>query len=270
MSNRALGIDFISVLGLPPVEFVALAAELGCPQISIGLSPITANPHHYPAWSMREDAALRRDFRRALADNAVTLSLGEAFLILPGTQMRDTEADLDAMRDIGLKKVNILALETDWPRAMAELALFTAMAQAREMQVTLELLPGAGVGSLAGALAALREVGNPNLRLLVDAMHAYRSGATSAEIAGLDPAIIGHVQLCDVPKTSELSYGEEARHSRLPLGEGDLPLAEFIAALPADMAIGLEIPMLGKAEAGIGPYERLKPSVEFARRLLAS
>ena len=37
--NR-LGIENISVFGLPPVEFVNLAADLGCRYISTGLEPI--------------------------------------------------------------------------------------------------------------------------------------------------------------------------------------------------------------------------------------
>lgn len=82
-------------------------------------------------------------------------------------------------------------------------------------------------------------------------MHVYRSGATSAELAALDPAIIGNIQLRDVPKNAGLDYGEEAIPHRLPPGEGVLPLADFIAALPTEQPIGLEIPMPGKAEAGI-------------------
>jgi hypothetical protein len=34
-SRDRVGIEFISVFGLPPVEFVALAAELGCRQIGM-------------------------------------------------------------------------------------------------------------------------------------------------------------------------------------------------------------------------------------------
>lgn len=265
--SRPLGIDFISVFGMPPLPFAALAAELGCRQISIGLSPITVNPHGYPAWSMRDDAALRRDFRQALDDHGISLSVGEAFLIRPGAEIADAAGDLDRMREIGVPQVNVLALEPDWPRAITELARFTDMAAERGMGATLELMPGMPIGPLDRALAALREVGKPSLRLLLDSMHLYRSGAATADIAAIDPAVIGHVQLCDVPKTSSLPYGEEARHHRLPPGEGTLPLRDFIAALPANLPIGLEIPMLAKAEAGIGPHERLKPCIDAARAL---
>ena len=54
--NR-LGIENISVFGLPPVEFVNLAADLGCRYISIGLESIAYNPQGYPKFSLREDKA---------------------------------------------------------------------------------------------------------------------------------------------------------------------------------------------------------------------
>jgi hypothetical protein len=37
LKTERLGIEFLSVFGLPPVEFVNLAADLGCRYISTGL-----------------------------------------------------------------------------------------------------------------------------------------------------------------------------------------------------------------------------------------
>src|SRR5262245_31146217 len=51
-----LGIELLSVFGLPPVEFVNLAADLGCRYISSGLSAGPYNPHGYPSFSLRDDA----------------------------------------------------------------------------------------------------------------------------------------------------------------------------------------------------------------------
>ena len=39
-----LGIEHISAFGLPPVEFVGLAADLGCSDIGLTLTPIDFNP----------------------------------------------------------------------------------------------------------------------------------------------------------------------------------------------------------------------------------
>ena len=77
-------------------------------------------------------------------------------------------------------------------------------------------------------------------------------------------AMIAYVQLCDVPMPAQTGdYGEEARHERCCPGEGDLPLAEFLAALPADITIGLEVPMISKAAAGIGVREALRSDLDL-------
>ena len=90
-----------------------------------------------------------------------------------------------------------------------------------------------------------------------------------ADLARIDLARIGYVQLCDVPMPAKTDdYGAEARHNRLPVGEGDLPLREFVKALPENLQIGLELPMVAKAQAGISVRDALAPSIAAARDLL--
>ena len=65
-----------------------------------------------------------------------------------------------------------------------------------------------------------------------------------------------------------MEYGHEAGHERLAPGEGELPLAEVVAAIPHGTPVSLEAPMLSKAQAGIGPEERLAPALAATRALL--
>jgi sugar phosphate isomerase/epimerase len=266
-----LSIDFISVFGLPPVQFVALAADLECQHISIALTPMASNPHNYPLWSLRDDGGLRREMISAMRDRGVTISLGEGFLVRPGADVRGVAADMDLMSELGVPTVNILSLEPDRSRALDQLAAFAGMAAARGLQATLELMPGLPIGDLPAAVAAVRELGQPNFRLLLDAMHVFRSGAQVADIAALDPNLIGYAQLCDVPLVSRhAGYADEARHERMPPGEGELPLLDFLSELPRHVIIGLEVPMLGRAKAGVSPYHRLSGCVAVTRDLLAA
>ena len=50
---------------------------------------------------------------------------------------------------------------------------------------------------------------------------------------------------------------------------GELPLLDVLRALPRGLPVGLEVPLRSKAEASVGPRERLGLVVENARRLLA-
>jgi sugar phosphate isomerase/epimerase len=268
--TRAIGIDFISFTGLPPVQSVALAAELGCRHISIALTPMPGEVPRYPQWSLRDDAVLRRDLIAAQRDHNVTIALGEGFLIRPGVDLKDAAADLHIMAALGIPIANVVAIDPDWNRAIDQLGIFAELAAASGLRATLEMMPFMLLGDLAKSVAAIRQTGNPNLFLLLDSMHVFRSGATAADVAALDPAMIGYVQLCDVPLVSQFaSYGEEARFERLPPGAGELPLADFIAALPADQMLGLEIPMRGKALAGITPAKALAPAVAATLAMLS-
>ena len=48
-----------------------------------------------------------------------------------------------------------------------------------------------------------------------------------------------------------------------------MPLAEFVAALPRHLVLGLEVPLRSEVEAGIGTEQRLRRCVETTRKFLA-
>lgn len=266
----SIGIEFISVFGLPPLEFVALAADLNCRYIGMALAPLPglANPHNYPAWSLREDLGLRRKFMAALRDRDVTISLGEGFIGRPGADTQTIARDLDVMAELGVQCVNFLSVDADRGGAFDQCGDFARMAAARGLNATLEFLPGLSIGDLPNAVAAVRHVGMANFRLLLDAMHVFRSGAVAADVAALDPSLIGYLQLCDVPRVSRFAnYADEARHHRLPPGKGELPLLDLLVATPPGVVVGLEVPMLDEARAGVAPCDRLFSCVTATRAL---
>lgn len=266
-----IGIEFISVLGMPPRQFVAFAADMGCSSISLALQPMFAeNPHGYPAWSLRNDAALRRETIAALHDRGVRLSMGEGFLARPDADIDDCVADLDLMLELGAQRVNIVSIDSDVSRTFDQCARFAALANERNMDAVIEYLPGMAIGHLAMAVAAVTHAANPRFGVLVDAMHFFRSGSQPADLQAVDPALIAYAQICDVPRVSAWpDYFHEARFERLPPGQGELPLQEFLAAIPADRVIGIEVPMLTAATAGVSPAERIAQMVVATSGLLA-
>lgn len=263
-----LGLECLSVFGLHPVEFIRLAAELGCGHVSLNFQRSANRLPTYPEASFRDDPTLRREIGAALGDCGVELALMEGFALTPQNSADDHAGDLDMTAELGAKAICAVSLDRDMGRTHAQFARLAEMAAARGLVATTEV--GAGViRSLGAALEAVRQVNDPGFRLLIDTMHFFRSGSTVADFAALDPAFVGHIQLCDVPMPAAIaSYMEEALYERRAPGDGDLPLAEFIAHVPENVAIGLEVPIRSEAEAGIAPRERLERCVEAARRLL--
>jgi sugar phosphate isomerase/epimerase len=116
----------------------------------------------------------------------------------------------------------------------------------------------------------VEHVGRPDFGLVIDAMHLFRSGASAADVAALDPAIIAHIQLCDVPvAVAAEGYGYEASFERLCPGAGELPLQSLVEALPRGRTIGLEIPMKTRTLAGDSFDDQFAPCLAAARAMLA-
>ena len=269
-ASPPVGIERLCVFGMPPVEFVRLAADLDCPCVGLGLTPHRAyNPHGYPDWSLRDDAALRRETRAALQASGVGLALMEGFGVGPGANPDRQAADLDAVAELGGRRINAASLERDLDRAAAGFAVLAEQAAARGIETVIEIGPGAA-RTLAAAVDLVGRIGRPDARLLVDSMHFFRFGSRVDELRAVDPALIGYVQLCDAPARSAFaSYMDEALHDRLAPGEGELPLADLIAAVPPDVVISVEVPQRVLVEAGMGPRERVARSATAARRLIA-
>ena len=91
------------------------------------------------------------------------------------------------------------------------------MVIARGMLFTIEFAPMNTINSLQSALDAIAHIGQGRARVLIDAMHTFRSGGTVADIAGLDPDVIGYAQLCDAPMVAPegVPYFKEATCGRM-------------------------------------------------------
>jgi sugar phosphate isomerase/epimerase len=265
-----LGIEFLSVFGLPPVDFVCLAADLGCRYISTGLASYPYDPPIYPPFSLRDDPPLRREMTAAMRDRGVSISLGEGMNVRGGADIRDRGGDLEIMAELGIRRVNTVSLDPDLDRSIEQFGLLAETAASLGMETTLEPSPGLTIPDLPAAVDAVRQVGRADFRLLIDVMHVIRSGSGPADIAALDPGIVGYVQLSDAPLVPVVpDYAQEAMFERMVPGTGELPLPEVLAALPGDVVIGLEVPLRSQAQAGLGPHERLGRCVDAARELLA-
>ena len=201
-------------------------------------------------------------------ERGVGISLGEGMVIAPDADVSGLASDLDVMAELGAAQINTLSFDRDRNRTFDQLATLTEMAAERGMGTTIELAPGVTIGDPDTLLAAIEHVGRPDLRLALDTMHWVRAGFGAAELRELGPEKIGYVQLSDTTLKPRLkSYLEEAMYERMAPGDGELPLAEILAAVPADVVVGLEIPMRSLAESGVGPMDRLRPCVAAARQL---
>lgn len=271
--NR-LGIEMLTMLGMPPIDHVRLAAELGCAYISTGLSGLPVRHlgqpdwAMFPDWSLESDPALVREVKAALRDTGVRIALGEGFRVREDGDVRDRAAGLDLMAELGAERINAVSMENDLARTHDQLALLADMVIERGMMFTVEFAPPNAINSLEAALSAIAHIGVGRATLMIDAMHFFRSGATVEALAALAPDLIGYAQLCDAPlESSGGTYMQEAMFGRLVPGDGEFPLTDLVAALPAGIPIGLEVPNVASALAAGTPRDMAARSIKAARAL---
>ncbi|RYD21412.1 MAG: sugar phosphate isomerase/epimerase, partial [Spirochaetia bacterium] len=200
-ATARLGIDSQTVFGMPPLEQIALAAELGCGHVSLARMPPPWKLDRFPAWSLQDDLVLRRETKAALRDTGMVLALGEGFVIR--SQIRDWAPEFDLMAELGARAVASVCMEPDTGRALDQLGFLSMMAAERDMLLFFEFAPPHTFNTLASAISAISVIDQPNVRLLLDAMHFFRTGSTIGELSAIDPKTIGHLQLSDAPLSGD-------------------------------------------------------------------
>jgi sugar phosphate isomerase/epimerase len=108
--------------------------------------------------------------------------------------------------------------------------------------------------------------------ILIDPIHFDRGGSSASEISGVPRTRFCYMQLCDAPAERPTDIEEllhQAPAERPMPGDGGLDLTGILRALPADLPIGLEIPMETLAET-VPAVERTKEMLAKTSRLLAS
>ena len=98
------------------------------------------------------------------------------------------------------------------------------------------------MGSLPAALLFLDRCGRPDAGLVLDLLHLMRSAGSLDVLDLVDAFRVGAVQLCDGPETYEGDLLEEAGQNRGVPGTGHFPCREFLAWLPEDAIVGVEVP----------------------------
>lgn len=271
-----LGIEQLTLLGMPPVEYVKLAGALGCAEVSIGLTSLPLSMFGlpdvlWPDWSLRDDAVLRREAIAAMRDTGVRIGLAEGFRASAQEDPRACAGDLDLMAEFGAIRVNAICMEDDMAMAKDKLGVIAELSAERGMDFTIEFFPSDGINCLDRALDVAGHIGDlpggRRARVLFDTMHFFRTGGTMELFRALDPDLIGYCQLADsVWAPPHDNYFMDAMFAREVPGTGALPLREFVHALPEHVTVSLEVPRLDDLRA-MKPEDHAARCVAAARRL---
>ncbi|HKP66045.1 MAG TPA: sugar phosphate isomerase/epimerase, partial [Casimicrobiaceae bacterium] len=214
--------------------------------------------------------ALRREALARMRDRGVRALDASAARLRPDSRADAFVPMLEVCEELGVQHVTCSIDDPDLARSTETLSALCTLARRHDVRVEIEFVPWMVVGSLADAASMVRSTDAPNLGILVDALHLDRSGECPDDITELPPAWFRLAQICDAPACTDFSKADQIRvatQARCLPGDGALPLAALIRALPANVPLCLEIPMRELAEQ-VPARQRVKAAVAATRRLL--
>lgn len=278
--HRELALEHLTLLDVAPPDLVGLAADAGFDAVSLRISPATDGEQ---PWPVSPGSRMLADTLRRLDDTGLRV-LGAEAIRLDGTR-GDWEPVLAAAAELGARYLNAISEDSSLTRLADRFAELTQLALPYGVRPVIEFMSYKPVHTLAAALniAALSADG----RVLVDALHVQRCGVSLADLAGADPALLSYVQLCDaplepptgLPPPGALPRGQpvagsdlavEARARRLLPGQGELPLAGLLGALPGDIPVGVEAPSLRLSRELTAPQFAARARAAAGRVLAAA
>jgi sugar phosphate isomerase/epimerase len=198
-------------------------------------------------WIERETwtPATTRAIRAQARDAGVELLDCEVAWIMPGAPDPWLVELVDIAAELGAR--NLLCVSSD-PDMAATTAKFQAMVDAAKgtgVRVNLEFGIFTEVKTIHMARAVLEAVEGEAKALLVDTLHWARSGGTAEDLAALPGEWLSYCQPCDAPAegpdlASFDAIIDDAINRRMALGQGGLPLASMVDALPAHLPMAVE------------------------------
>ena len=265
-----VGIGHLTMLDTAPPEWVSLAHDAGFDAVGIRAAAIGPTEEE---WPMRAGSPMLAETLRRMADTGVRVLDAEIIRINPQTVIATYEPLFETAAALGASFINVMGDDPELHRARDTFAALADAARPYGLRPAIEAIPYMQVKTLADAAVLVGESGGG---IIIDPLHLQRSGGTPDDVRSLDPKLIAYCQLCDaplaaphdLPRPPELPRGQsvegitdlalEARAVRLLPGDGELPLAEIISALPAGLPLSVEAPNIALLES-LGP-------IGFARR----
>jgi sugar phosphate isomerase/epimerase len=268
---RITGLDHLTMLDLAPPEFVTVAAGAGFDAVGLRVAPVTPGEQ---AWPVAPGSPMLAETMRRCGGTGLFVLDVEAIPLRPGSDLAGCEAVLETAAVLGARYLNVICDDPDTGRFADRLAELVRLARPYRVRPVIEFTAWRPIRTLASAVAIAR--GSAGAGLLLDTLHIQRCGVTVAELAAVDPVLLGYLQLCDapaspphgigvpaaLPRGQDISHGDdavlEARTMRLLPGEGELPLAELLGVLPDSLPVSVEAPSATRRD---------QSPAQFARRI---
>lgn len=198
-------------------------------------------------WCERETwtPATTRAIRAQARDAGVPLLDCEVAWIMPGPPDPWLTELVHIAAELGARNLLCVSSDPDMAATTAKFQTLVDAAKGTGVRVNLEFGLFTEVKTIHMARAILEQVEGEAKALLVDTLHWARSGGTAEDLKAIPREWLSYCQPCDAPAQAPDTSNfdaiiDDAINRRMPLGQGGLPLAAMVDALPDHLPLAIE------------------------------
>jgi sugar phosphate isomerase/epimerase len=208
-----------------PLEFVDIAAATGYQGVGLRLYSAADGPTQ-----LTGDPRLRDQVKAAVVASGLDVLDVFSCYLRAETDFEGLRPALACGADLGAKYALAICGDTDWARSVDNLARLCALTAEYGMLPALEApLHERIIGTLEQTLRLIDEAGGTAV-VCLDTYQVFRT-ADTLEAVRRHPERFPYAQLAD---------GFASPVATRMAGQGDVPLTDIVAALPADVPLSLE------------------------------
>jgi len=255
-SGRILSLSTLTVRGLAPWDIVDCAQATGYSHVGLRVLPVIAGEN---LTDLLGDAANLRRLEARLAATGIGVLDIEFLWLRPDTNIRDHLSVLELCQRLGARALLIAGADPDRARFLDHWIELCELAAPFGVRPHIEFMPLSDIRTYEDAVSVMQAAPHPNAGIAIDTLHFDRGGSQASEILPAHHAWMSYMQLCDgYPErpTNEAELLRQAREDRLPPGTGGIDLAGILRALPPDLPISVECPLIAAPR---------RPALERAR-----
>jgi len=198
----------------------------------------TIDPEHWNAAALRKTKAVVAEYDLKVLDSEVV------WIPEGGKLTDDHRLIVDAALELQAANILVVSAEPDKSCTAEAMHQLCEWAAPGNIRIALEFLMITAVQSMDEALDIITRADHPAAALLIDTIHFQRADHQTSDLLSVDDRLLPYTQICDgnLACTANFeNYLEDAVDLRSAPGEGQLPVADIIKALPTDIPLSLEI-----------------------------
>lgn len=263
--KRIFSLAYLTLPNTHPVDQIHIASQ--CGYDGVGLRTISQNLPGEPNYALANGSVFH-EVRTALESTGVKLMDIELARVTDGVDVASYEKEFALGAELGAGYATASVWTQNKDFALKQFEAMANLADKYGMKLALEFVPFSAVRNLKESIELMDAVGCPNVQVLVDLLHAHRTGLTGEQIKSVPASRFGPMHLCDgpalIPPVDHPDMTGVAREARLQLGEGAISAAEMIAALENAPYYGIELPNRVRTE-NIGKLGHAKRCIEATK-----